>query len=221
MSRQIRLLTLVILTLFIGAPVFAASHREAPLIANDPAADITDFYMFRSWQDSGKAILIMNVIPRSLGIKDYYILGAYADFLLDQGRAQEVVTLLQHETRADGLLLRLTLAEQALHLSASKDHTAELAARFATGRERGTNVHVREEARFTLALLHDPQAALNLAQANWEIQKEPWDGRLLLESALAAGSRKTARPVIDWLNTNLVEDRTLQQLVAQFPEEQS
>lgn len=158
---------------------------------------------------------------QSLGIKDHYLLGAYADFLLDQRRAQEVVTLLQHETRADGLFLRLTLAEQALHLPASKDHTTELAARFAAGRERGTRVHVREEARFTLALLHDPQAALTLAQSNWEIQKEPWDTRLLLESALAVGSRNAARPVIDWLNTNRVEDMTLQQLAAQFPQGKS
>ncbi|MEK6761791.1 MAG: hypothetical protein AABY96_03655 [Nitrospirota bacterium] len=158
---------------------------------------------------------------QSLGVKDHYLIGAYADFLLDQGRTQEVVTLLQHETRADGLLLRLTLAEQALHLPVSKNHTAELAARFAAGRERGTRVHVREEARFTLALLHDPQAALTLAQANWKIQKEPWDARLLLESALAAGSWNAARPVIDWLHTNHVEDMRLQQLVVQFPEEQS
>ncbi|MBC7840571.1 MAG: DUF4331 domain-containing protein [Nitrospiraceae bacterium] len=63
MFRQIRLLILAILALFISAPVFAASHREAPLIANDPAADITDLYLFRSWQDSDKAIVIMNVIP--------------------------------------------------------------------------------------------------------------------------------------------------------------
>ena len=63
MLRQIRLLTLAVLTLCVSAPVFAASHREAPLIANDPAADITDFYVFRSWQDDSKAILIMNVIP--------------------------------------------------------------------------------------------------------------------------------------------------------------
>ena len=158
---------------------------------------------------------------RSLGVKDHYLLGAYADFLLDQGRMQEVVTLLQHETRADGLLLRLTLAEQALHLLASKNHTAELAARFAAGRERGTRVHVREEARFTLALLHDSQTALTLAQTNWEIQKEPWDARLLLEAALATGNRHAARPVIAWLHSNHVEDMRLQQLVAQFPEEQS
>ena len=158
---------------------------------------------------------------RSLGVKDHYLLGSYADFLLDHGRAPEVVTLLQHETRADGLLLRLTLAEHALHLPASENHTTDLAARFAAGRERGTRVHVREEARFTLALLHDSQTALTLAQTNWEIQKEPWDARLLLETALASGSRQAAKPVIAWLHINHVEDMRLLQLVAQFSEEQS
>ena len=29
----------------------AASHREAPQIAMDPTADITDVYFFRSWED--------------------------------------------------------------------------------------------------------------------------------------------------------------------------
>ncbi|MGH8524586.1 MAG: DUF4331 family protein, partial [Gammaproteobacteria bacterium] len=41
----------------------AASHREAPLIALDPAADITDVYAFRSWEDPGKVVFILNVIP--------------------------------------------------------------------------------------------------------------------------------------------------------------
>ena len=41
----------------------AASHREAPLIALDPAADNTDTYVFRSWQDPNKVVFIMNVIP--------------------------------------------------------------------------------------------------------------------------------------------------------------
>ncbi|HEX8750459.1 MAG TPA: DUF4331 family protein, partial [Nitrospira sp.] len=61
MFTHTRPLIMTILALLIGVPVFAASHREAPLIANDPTADITDFYVFRSWQDSAKAILIMNV----------------------------------------------------------------------------------------------------------------------------------------------------------------
>ncbi len=63
MLTKIRSLMLVALALLISQPAFAASHREAPLISNDPAADITDFYIFRSWQDPDKAILIMNVIP--------------------------------------------------------------------------------------------------------------------------------------------------------------
>ena len=41
----------------------AASHREAPLIANDPTADNTDFYMFRSWKNPENVVFILNVIP--------------------------------------------------------------------------------------------------------------------------------------------------------------
>ena len=63
MFARIRPLMLTLLAVLTASPVLAASHREAPLIANDPTADITDFYFFRSWQDSSKAILIMNVIP--------------------------------------------------------------------------------------------------------------------------------------------------------------
>ena len=49
--------------LAVAPPARAASHREAPLIALDPAADITDVYFFRSWEDPGKVVLVMNVIP--------------------------------------------------------------------------------------------------------------------------------------------------------------
>jgi Domain of unknown function (DUF4331) len=43
----------------------AASHREAPLISMDPTADITDFFMFRSYEpgQDDKVVLIMDVIP--------------------------------------------------------------------------------------------------------------------------------------------------------------
>jgi len=41
----------------------AASHREAPLIALDPAADTTDAYAFRSWLDPSRAVFIVNVLP--------------------------------------------------------------------------------------------------------------------------------------------------------------
>jgi hypothetical protein len=46
-------------------PADAASHREAPLISLDPAADITDFFMFRSYETGkeDKVVLIMDVFP--------------------------------------------------------------------------------------------------------------------------------------------------------------
>src|SRR5512133_1724405 len=46
------------------APTQASSHREAPLIAMDPEADITDFYFFRSYEPhhENSIVLIMNVI---------------------------------------------------------------------------------------------------------------------------------------------------------------
>jgi len=151
-----------------------------------------------------------------VGIKDQYLLGVYGDFLLDQGRYPDVLSLLHYETRADGLLLRLALAEQALNLSTFHNHLAELASRFAASRERGTTVHIREEARFTLTLLRDAGRALPLAQTNWSVQREPADARILLECALAAKNRAAAQPVIDWLNANHVEDFRLRQLTKQI-----
>jgi Domain of unknown function (DUF4331) len=59
-------LALLVLRLGPGpSPAQAASHREAPLIANDPPADITDFFMFRSTEPghADKVDLIMDVIP--------------------------------------------------------------------------------------------------------------------------------------------------------------
>jgi len=59
---------LVVIALMIGlAPTssMAASHREAPLISLDPTADITDFFMFRSYEPGreDRIVLIMDVIP--------------------------------------------------------------------------------------------------------------------------------------------------------------
>jgi hypothetical protein len=43
--------------------VEASSHREAPLIANDPLADNTDLYAFRSPDDSTMITIIANYVP--------------------------------------------------------------------------------------------------------------------------------------------------------------
>ncbi|HEY2917462.1 MAG TPA: DUF4331 family protein, partial [Candidatus Binatia bacterium] len=58
------MLVSALLTLTTVSPLArAASHREAPLIALDPAADLTDVYFFRSWVDPSRVVFIANVIP--------------------------------------------------------------------------------------------------------------------------------------------------------------
>jgi hypothetical protein len=47
------------------APVVASSHREAPLISNDPAVDNTDVYAFVSPDREGYVTLIANFAPFS------------------------------------------------------------------------------------------------------------------------------------------------------------
>ncbi len=142
----------------------------------------------------------------ALDATDPYLLGAWADWLLDHGRAGEVRTLLAAKTRIDPLLLRLALAERALGDPAAEGHGADLAARFEASRLRGDSVHRREEARFQLALQHQPARALDLARANWDVQREPADARILLEAALAAKQPAAAGPVLAWLETNAVQD---------------
>ncbi len=44
----------------------ASSHREAPMIANDPLADNTDLYAFRSPDDPSTVTIIANYIPTEL-----------------------------------------------------------------------------------------------------------------------------------------------------------
>ncbi|MBI3382097.1 MAG: tetratricopeptide repeat protein [Aquabacterium sp.] len=126
---------------------------------------------------------------------DAYTQGAYADLLLDQGRAAEVVSLLKGHERNDALLLRLAQAYAVTGDAALDRSVQALRARFAAAHERGDSVHRREEARFTLHLLKRPQEALRLAQLNWQVQKEPADARILLEAAQAAGEPQAADAV--------------------------
>ena len=44
----------------------ASSHREAPLISDDPLADNTDLYCFRSPEDSTRIIIMANYVPLEL-----------------------------------------------------------------------------------------------------------------------------------------------------------
>ena len=151
----------------------------------------------------------------ALDATDAYAIAAYADFLLDAGRPSEVLTLIPANTRAEVLLLRRAIAAK---LALSPDAAAvakDLGERFAASKARGDRVHLREEARYALAIKYEPKEALALARENWQVQKEPLDARIALESAIAARQPKAVADVLSWIETTKLQGEKLSQLVAQ------
>ncbi|MDQ1817736.1 hypothetical protein RBA41_30985 [Massilia sp. CCM 9210] len=154
----------------------------------------------------------------ALDARDSYLLGAYADFLLDQQRAPDVIALVKDHTRIDGLLLRhaLALRQNGAATDALRNADAELKARFNAAMQRGDTVHQREQARYELHIRGDAKTALALAQQNWAVQKESADMIVLLEAAAKAGDKAAAAPVIDWVAKHAVEDVAVARLVRQI-----
>ena len=154
----------------------------------------------------------------ALDARDSYLLGAYADFLLDQKRAPEVIALVKEHTRIDGLLLRhaLALRQGGADAEALRNADAELKARFEAAMRRGDTVHQREQARYELHIRGDARTALALAQQNWAVQKESADMIVLLEAAAKAGDKAAAAPVIDWAAKHALEDVAVARLIKQI-----
>ncbi|MGB1032163.1 MAG: DUF4331 family protein, partial [Flavobacteriales bacterium] len=68
---------LMVPALLLSSNIMGSSHREAPLISNDPLADNTDLYMFRSPDDPNTITIIANYIPMQVpqGGPNYYSFG--------------------------------------------------------------------------------------------------------------------------------------------------
>ena len=142
----------------------------------------------------------------SLNPDDNYLLASYSDFLLDENKPEEVINLLKKKTKSDSLFLRLIIAEKKMNSPGVESHTNELKTRFLENSKRGENIHEREEAIFNLAISNNPALALELAQKNWQKQKEPIDARIFLKSAIAANKKNTTKPVIEFINQTMIED---------------
>ncbi|MFM2121118.1 MAG: hypothetical protein RL722_2586, partial [Pseudomonadota bacterium] len=152
----------------------------------------------------------------ALGLTDGYLLAAYGDLLLDLKRPAEVLTLLRGRERSDLLLLRLAIAARQTQAPELASWTADLRARFDDARLRGDTVHQKEEARFAREVLGELPRALSLAVANFDVQREPVDARVLMECALAAGQPAAARPALEWMSRSGIESPQLQALARQL-----
>jgi hypothetical protein len=132
-----------------------------------------------------------------------YARAAYADWLQAQGRPADVLHLLPAEAaQADALALRRAIALHALNAPEAAAASENLRLRFEEARLRGDATHAREEARFRLDVLGQPDAALALAQANWRRQKEPADALLLARCAVAAGQADALLPLRRFVKKN-------------------
>jgi len=150
-----------------------------------------------------------------LGVNDNFLLAAYADFLLEQNRPAEVISLLKSWERSDTLLLRLALAARRLKQPEADRLARTLGERFADASLRGERLHLQEEARYLLDLKGDARAALAAAAENYRTQREPRDAEILLRAALASQDRAAAEPALKWLEASGFEAGVLRAIAGQ------
>ncbi len=148
--------------------------------------------------------------------KDNFLLVAYADFLLDRGRASEVPALLAEAAQSDTAFLRLVLAQAALKSPDLPRYVWVMSARFEALAQRGEDLFGREQVRFALHAQNDPATALDLARQNWKVQRAPWDVRVYLEAALAARQPAAAAPVLEFLDRTKLEDPIIEPIAREL-----
>lgn len=140
---------------------------------------------------------------------DAYARGALVDVLLDAGRGQDALQVLQGlqgPSAQDALLLRKAIAARAAGAPDADALAGEMRERIEAGRARGDRVHLREEARYALEIAGDARGALDIALENWRSQREPADARLALQAALAAREPRRVREVVAAVRAQGLDD---------------
>lgn len=181
----------------------AAIDARAPLGSRTWALALLAELAIQRGDDARAATHLREVLR--LDPDDVYARAALAD-CLPPARAS---ALLAGREAVDALLVRRAIAEHASNGPEAAALTRAVRERFAAAAERGERVHLREEAMFVLAVDGDAPRALELARANWDVQKELADARLLAEAAVRAGQPAAAAPVVAWARANGVRDARL------------
>ena len=133
---------------------------------------------------------------------DDYTRLAYADFLIEQGRPEQTLTVLRGQPRSDAVLLRLAIAGARARASGAAADIAEMRERIAMANERpdANRLHGREQAMFALWIDGAAERALELARGNVAQQREPVDLLVFAQAARRSGqdsARDEVRRVVD------------------------
>lgn len=111
---KLKIIAAALLISVFSVVLMSSSHREAPMISNDPLADNTDLYAFKSPTNPNKIIIIANYIPGQLpnGGPNYYSFGENVRYEI---HIDNDVT-----TKGDDIVYRFTFHKQMktpLHFS--------------------------------------------------------------------------------------------------------
>jgi tetratricopeptide (TPR) repeat protein len=122
----------------------------------------------------------------ALAPDDVRTLAAYARHLRSRGAYSRIIHLLAKAPDTDGLRLQLSLAVHAAGLPQAAVLTASQGRRYALAHAVGTQPEMRDEAEYLLTLRGNASAALELAQRNFESQRDYDDVDILRRAAMAA-----------------------------------
>lgn len=134
----------------------------------------------------------------ALAPDDVRTLAAYARHLNQSGRPRETLALLSDVPDADALQLQRALAAHALGAPNSRELTESQARRYAVARAVGMEPELRDEAELLLTLRSQTAPALELAQRNFEMQRDYEDVDLLQRAAAAARRPEALEPLQKW-----------------------
>ena len=133
---------------------------------------------------------------------DHYTRLAYADFLIEQRRAEQALTVLRSQPRGDAVLLRLAIAGAQARAPGAAADIAEMRERISMANDRpdAKRLHGREQAMFALWIDGAADRALELARGNVAQQREPIDLLVFAQAAHRSGrdsARDEVRRVVD------------------------
>jgi len=192
----------------------AVAGRLAEPVPDDVAAWMYTRLAEMAWQKGQPQTALKHVrAGRRIAPEDRYLRHVHADLLIGQERYREAIALLEDYTDQDGALLRLALAGQAVKDDRATDWAQRFRDRMAAAQRGGELTHLREFARFTLAVDEDAEQALSMSQQNWRNQKEPADMLVYLRAAEAAGNPRAADEVHAFIAEHRLQDARLQRFL--------
>jgi tetratricopeptide (TPR) repeat protein len=184
----------------------ALDRRAAPVLRGWALSTLAELAIQRG--DEAHAAEHLR-LALALDPEDAYARAALADVLLEQHDPAAASELLAGREQIDNLLVRRAIAEVDAHGPDAVALAKRMHERIAAAAERGDRVHQREEAMFVLAVDLDAPRAVKIARANWDVQKELADARVLAEAAAEARDASAAAPVIAWARATGVHDARL------------